>query len=117
MLLQCMSRDSSKIWEGLPERDPKFLSELLSLLFAGKRPPEGWREMFWVEDPGTSRLCVITPGHWKAIKEIEGVNQYLPMPSLDWRITSPNDGSSGGYRRKQVLKAKDGDRKPRGKQS
>jgi hypothetical protein len=115
-LLQCISRDSSDIWEGLPERDPELLTGLLGILFPRRNPAECWRTMFWVEDPGaSSRLRVITPGNWKAIKD--DVGQYLPTPPLDWRITRPDQASGAGYLRRQLFGSEAANEKPKGKQS
>jgi hypothetical protein len=86
-LLQCISRDSSAMWEGLPERDPELLMHLSRTLFPKTNLAEGWRRIFWVEEPGRYRLRVISPGHWKAVTKDLG--QYLPTPSPDWRIIRP----------------------------
>lgn len=113
-LLRCISRDSSKIWEGLPERDPKFLPELFGLLFQGKSRHESLRVMFWVEDPATSsRLRVIKTGHWEAIKD--NVGQYLPTPPIDWRIIRLHEAILARHNSEQTPSTKAGQRKPKGK--
>lgn len=87
-LLQCISVDSSKIWEGLPERDPEFLSELLGILLPEVSASERWRALFWIENPAGNRLRVITPGLWTVYEDIEfeDARQYLPTPTPDWII-------------------------------
>jgi hypothetical protein len=110
-ILQCISRDSSKIWEGLPERDPKFLQGLLGLLFQRKITPERWRAMFWVEDPGVGfRLRIITTGHWEAIKD--GVGRYLPTPPDTWVIKRSNETSSATHRNEQPKGRKEDPARP-----
>jgi hypothetical protein len=105
-LLQCLSRDSSAVWEGLPERDPELLTGLLGILFPRRPSIECWRAMFWIEDPGAqSRLRVITPGHWKAVRN--DIGPYLPAAHDDWRIMGADEASG----------ARDRSGKPLGKKS
>jgi hypothetical protein len=89
-LLQCVGQDSSEIWGGLPERDPGFLPELFSLVFANEKDP---RLLVWIQDrsPAESRLRIVNAAKWLASKDAKVIEQYLPTPSAAWRLRRADD--------------------------
>jgi hypothetical protein len=87
-LLPCISRDSRLLWNGLPERDPKFLPELFRLLYRGKRTPADLHMLLWVQNPPFgSRLQVIDPQQWATVEDGAAIRNHLPKPSVAWTIT------------------------------
>lgn len=87
-MLQCISKDSRKLWGGLPERDPSFLPGLTELLFPQKKPNRDSRLMLWVEDTASSSyLRVIEQAQWGVAKRKELAERFLPIPPDNWRIS------------------------------
>jgi len=84
-LMKCISRDSSKIWEGLPERDPELLPRVFELLEKELDGGELTPLIFWPEEPGDRRLRVIDASKWEVLKGKE-VSNYLPKPTDEWAI-------------------------------
>lgn len=94
-LLQCIDQDSSKVWEGLSERDPEFLPELLRILFPGKRSIESRQMLMWIEDMGTdSNLRVVDLTQWRVIRD-KTIEQYLPRPSDGWEVKQVSSAREG----------------------
>jgi hypothetical protein len=86
--LQCISRDSKEIWDGLPERDPMLIPELINILFPRMKSAESWRILFRVEDPGPSpHLRLIDSKGWTVIPN-GGARNYLPTPPTIWRVSN-----------------------------
>ncbi|MGD0630941.1 MAG: hypothetical protein ABR987_16560 [Terracidiphilus sp.] len=93
-LLQCVDQGSNEIWDGLPERDPLFLPDVLRMLLPSKGPVASLRILFWVEDASTnSRLRVLTSSGWNAVRR-DDVWRFIQRPSVDWRIILPKPGKS-----------------------
>jgi len=92
--LQCIGQDSKQLWNGLPDRDPKFLPELFSLLFQIRKVPASPRLLLWDEEPALSSLRIVDSQQWIDVRADEDVRQHLPAPSAKWRIerTTDSDG-------------------------
>jgi hypothetical protein len=85
-LLRCISRNSQKIWEGIPERDPEFLGEVLDLIRVGKKANRDAKFLFWVEgDASDSFLRVISRSKWGVVRDQEVVS-LLPTAPEGWVV-------------------------------
>jgi len=84
-LLLCLSSDNSKIWEGIPERDPDLIPRLMEMLYPAKK--SSFDElMFWVQETGNdSRLRLVDQTQWKAVHG-EVLEKCLPKVQDAWRI-------------------------------
>jgi hypothetical protein len=88
-LLQCIAQDSQLLWNGLPERDPKFLPELFNLLFRTRKVPASPRLLLWVADPKGEKLRIVDSHQWGVVEDDKIVRQHLPTPPAAWTIDQP----------------------------
>ena len=86
-ILHFLLQDDHKLWDGVRERDPKFVSALWRLVFGKGENGAKMRVSLWFESSPDSRLREISVDGW-VVEYGEGptIERDMPDPGSEWRV-------------------------------
>jgi hypothetical protein len=84
---------SAKIWNGLLERDEKFVAELWRVLFG--RAGKSVSVHLWTEDSVDSKLLMVSLNGAQVIANGRDVERHLVDPGKEWSLTIEPHRNSG----------------------
>ena len=96
-ILKMLESGEAAIWNGLNERNPRFLKDLWTVLYPNRQSSVAPTPLaFWVEETHRSRLRVVTPESWRTLtlenaEEREECDQLMPDPGPAWTLVSDDD--------------------------
>jgi hypothetical protein len=93
-IMRCLDIGAADLWDGLRERDPSLLPEVLGRVLRGGPKTAHSPELVllhWYEDTLDSLLRVLSPEGWRVYrvreeKDEPQIEHYLPDPGPDWRL-------------------------------
>ena len=95
-ILMCLSNPSKDLWDGLGERNARFLPEVWGMIFGSGT--EGDEPVYyWFDHSTQAGLRTLTPAGWTRIdmgSREDELTQYLPEPSGEWSVTQAHAASS-----------------------
>jgi hypothetical protein len=92
-VILCLRSESHELWDGLKDRDPTFLPDLWEVVFPDRRENSSKVKVIcqWVEGVPESRLRILSPTGWLALRchnenDYAVIMKYLPDPGLEWKV-------------------------------